>query len=247
MKAAAVIQARLNSTRLRSKALLPLCGIPMIQHVIERAKLISGTSVVILATGTGIDNDPLEDIAGNCGITIFRGPENDVLERYYRAAENIQCDYVIRITGDNPLTDHIAASRALTYAREKGADHCTTSGIPLGTGVEVIRKTALEKAFREGIEPHHREHVTPYIKEHPELFRIEKYSSRMDNPFPDLRLTVDTEEDFKLMTEIYNRLYRGKPIEPEEVIDLIRREPELRLINSGVEQRPMTHHSNGKK
>ena len=243
MKAAAVIQARLNSTRLHSKALLPLCGIPMITHVIERAKAIDGVSTVILATGKGEENAPLADIASNCGIKIFRGSESDVLERYHMAASETDCKYIIRITGDNPLTDFESAASALKHACSTDADHCTTSGIPLGTGVEVIKKTALEKAYKEGNEPHHREHVTPYIKEHPELFRIEKYISPLKNPFDDLRLTVDTSEDFELMNRIYNELYKGVPIRLEEVIDLIRKIPELRLINSGVEQRPMTHHS----
>jgi len=244
MKAAAVIQVRLNSTRLPSKALLPLCGIPMITHVIERAKAIEGISDIILATGRGAENDPLEDIAAESDIGIFRGSESDVLERYYLASSETDCDYVIRITGDNPLTDHESASSALKHAYKTGADHCTTSGIPLGTGVEVIKKTALQRAYNEGAEPHHREHVTPYIKEHPELFMIEKYISSLKNPFNDLRLTVDTSEDFELMNRIYNELYKGAPIRLEEVISLIRQYPELLMINSGVEQRPMTHHSN---
>lgn len=244
MKAAAVIQVRLNSTRLPSKALLPLCGIPMITHVIERARAIKGISAVILATGKGTENDPLTDIASKCDVKIFRGSESDVLERYYMAAAEIDCDYVIRVTGDNPLTDHISAASALEHAYKTGADHCTTAGIPLGTGVEVIKKTALEKAYNEGKEPHHREHVTPYIKEHPELFRTEKFISPLKNPFNDLRLTVDTSEDFDLINRIYTELYKGIPIRLEEVINLIMQHPELRFINSGVEQRPMTHHSN---
>jgi len=245
MKAAAIIQVRLNSTRLPSKALLELCGVPMVVHVIERAKAIAGADTVILATGRGEENSPLVKIAENYGIGIFRGSESDVLERYHIAASEIDCDYVIRITGDNPLTDHVSAASALAYAVETGADHCTTAGIPLGTGVEVIKKSALTKAYKEGREPHHREHVTPYIKEHPELFRIVKYQSTLDNPFPDLRLTVDTAEDFALMKEIYGELYKGSPVKLEEVIDLVKRRPELRLINASVEQRPMTHHSNG--
>lgn len=245
MKAAAVIQVRLNSTRLPSKALLELSGRPMIWHVIERAKAIAGASRIIVATGRGEENDPLEEIADECGADIFRGSESDVLERYWQAVTGIDCDYVIRITGDNPLTDHISAGLALRHAYATGADHCTTSGIPLGTGVEVIKKSALHRALTEGFEPHHREHVTPYIKEHPEIFRIEKFISSLKNPFSDLRLTVDTSEDFELIERIYNALYKDSPIRLEEVIDLFVQNPELRLINSGVEQRPMTHHGNG--
>lgn len=243
MKASAIIQARISSTRLPSKAMLDLCGKPMIYHVIEHAKLISGLNSVILATGSGMENYPLLKIASECGIDSFSGSEDDVLERYYLASEKTDCDYVIRITGDNPLTDHKSASYALEFACNNNADHCTTSGIPVGTGVEIIRKSALDKAYSEGKEPHHREHVTPYIKEHPELFSIIKYNSTLANPLPDLRLTVDTAEDFKLIELIFNKLYHEKPIELIDVITYITQNPELFLINSNVEQRPMTHHS----
>jgi spore coat polysaccharide biosynthesis protein SpsF len=245
MKAAAIIQARISSTRLPSKALLELCGKPMIFHVIERAKSIEGVEAVILATGSGKENIPLLKISEQCGIRSYSGSEDDVLERYFMASSELNCDYVIRITGDNPLTDHESASNALKYAYEKDADHCTTSGIPVGTGVEVIKKTALFKTYNEGKEPHHREHVTPYIKEHPGLFKIIKYRSPLKNPYADLRLTVDTEEDFKLIKIIYDKLYHGKPILLQDVIHFISENPELRHINSGIEQRPMTHHSHG--
>jgi spore coat polysaccharide biosynthesis protein SpsF len=245
MKAAAVIQVRISSTRLPSKAMLELCGRSMTWHVIERVKLIKGVNTVILATGSGDENLPLIELAARCGIESFAGSEDDVLERYYLASKNIDCDYVIRITGDNPFTDHVSASMALEYAYANNADHCTTAGIPLGTGVEIIKKSALAKAFTEGKEPHHREHVTPYIKEHPELFKIVRYKSALTNPFTDLRLTVDTAEDFKFIEILYSGLYKTKPVELAEVINFIEKNPELRLINSSVEQRPMTHHSHG--
>jgi len=245
MKAAAIIQARISSTRLPSKAMLDLCGRPMIFHVIERAKVIQGVSSVILATGKGDENIPLIKIASECGINSYAGPEDDVLGRYYLASENLDCDYVIRITGDNPFTDHQSASQALRFAYEHDSDHCTTAGIPIGTGVEVIKKSALKKAYENGKEPHHREHVTPYIKENPELFKIARFQSPLLNPYPDLRLTVDTAEDFKLIEILYKELYHGYPVELIDVINFISDKPELRFINSGVEQRPMTHHSHG--
>lgn len=243
MKTAAVIQARISSTRLRAKALIPLSGKPMIVHVIERAKAIMGVDRVILATGSGDADLPLVKIAAETGIDSFRGSEDNVLERFYMAVENFGCDYIMRITGDNPLTDHISAGKALDYAYGSLPDHCSITGIPLGTGVEIISRYALEKAFRESTEPYHFEHVTPYIKEHPELFSIEKYHAAIDNPFQELRLTVDTAEDLELMKTIYDRLYAGRPILLGEVISLIKDNPDMARINSHVEQRPMTHSS----
>ncbi len=245
MKAAAIIQVRISSTRLPSKALLKLSGKPMIVHVIERAQSIKGVDTVILATGSGDKNIPLVELAAQCGIKSYTGSEDDVLERYYLASKELDCDYVIRITGDNPFTDHKSASKALEYAFKTDADHCTTAGIPLGTGVEIIKKQALAEAFKNGTEPHHREHVTPYIKENPEKFKIVRYQSELVNPFSDLRLTVDTAEDFKMIEILYNELYKDKPVELADVIKFIKKNPELRFINSSVEQRPMTHHSRG--
>jgi spore coat polysaccharide biosynthesis protein SpsF len=244
MKALAIIQARISSTRLNSKALLPLSGQPMIWHVIERTKAIKGIGAVILATGAGEKNRPLIDIASQSGIELFIGSEDNVLERFFSASKDRSCGYIIRVTGDNPLTDFESASNALEYAFETDADHAATSGIPLGTGVEVIKKSALQKAYEFGNEPHHKEHVTPYIKEHPELFKIVKYPSALQNRYPNLRLTVDTLEDYKLMEIIYNELYHGELIRLKEVIDLIDRKPEIQSVNSNVEQRAMTHSGN---
>jgi spore coat polysaccharide biosynthesis protein SpsF len=240
MKALAIIQARISSTRLQSKALLNLCGKPMIFHVIERAKAITGVESVILATGTGEKNHPLSDIASQTNIEFFAGSEDNVLERFFLASKDKSCNYIIRVTGDNPLTDFESASKALEYAIETDADHSATVGIPLGTGVEVIKKSALQKAYQSGHEPHHKEHVTPYIKEHSEIFKIVKYQSPWINPYPNLRLTVDTAEDYKLMEIIYNELYRGDLIRLKDVLDFIDRKPEIQSINSHIEQRPMT-------
>jgi spore coat polysaccharide biosynthesis protein SpsF len=241
MKAIAIIQARIPSTRLKSKALLTLSGKPMIYHVIERTKAIKGVEAVILATGEGEKNYPLLDIASQSDIEFFVGSEDNVLERFFSASKDKSCDYIIRITGDNPLTDFESASMALEYAIETNADHSAAVGIPLGTGVEVIKKSALLKTYEAGHEPHHKEHVTPYIKEHPDLFKIVKYQSQLINPYPNLRLTVDTSEDYKLMEIIYNELYHGSLIRLKDVIDLIDRKPELQSINSNIKQRPITH------
>jgi len=215
----------------------------MIRHVIERTKAIKGIETVILATGKGEKNHPLSDIASQSNIEFYAGSEHNVLERFFSASKEKNCSYIIRVTGDNPLTDFESASNTLEYAIETDADHASTLGIPLGTGVEVIKKSALQRAYESGNEPHHKEHVTPYIKEHPEEFKLARYQSQLINPYPNLRLTVDTSEDYKLMEIIYKELYNGSLIRLKDVIDLIDRKPELQSINSNIEQRPMTHHN----
>lgn len=243
MKSVAVIQARVSSTRLPEKALKDLCGHPLIFHVIERAKKIRGIDQVILATGKRPENQPLVEIAESMGISHFTGSEDDVLGRFWESVKNINCDYVIRITGDNPFTDNYSASMALDYAIKENADHCYITGIPIGAGIEIIKKTAIEKAYKNGLKPHHREHVTPYIKENPRLFKLVKYTTEIANPFPDLRLTVDTDEDFALAELLYKALYKGKPLTLTEVINYVKMNPSVQKINRDIKQRPLTHAS----
>jgi spore coat polysaccharide biosynthesis protein SpsF len=243
MKSAAIIQARVSSTRLPGKTLKDICGHPLIYHIIKRTKKIHGIDRIILATGDKPENRPLLELSENLGIESFTGSEDDVLSRYRGAVENIDCDYVIRITGDNPFTDFESASAALDYCILQNADHCYIAGIPVGTGVEIIKKTAIENAFLNGLKPHHREHVTPYIKENPDIFKLCSFKSSLHNPFPDLRLTVDTDKDFILAEILYNALYKGEPIPLKDIIEYVKLNPSVMEINRDVEQRPMTHSS----
>ncbi len=133
---------------------------------------------------------------------------------------------------------------ARDYAIKENADHCYITGIPIGTGVEIIKKTAIEKAYKNGLNPHHREHVTPYIKENPRLFKLVKYTAEIENPFPDLRLTVDTDEDFTLAKLLYKALYKGKPLTLTEVLNYVQMNPSIQEINRDIKQHPLTHSSN---
>jgi spore coat polysaccharide biosynthesis protein SpsF len=240
--AVALIQARMNSTRLPGKAMLDLGGRPLICHVIDRARAIEGVSTVVLATAHGEENAPLVELARQCGIEVFVGSLDNVLERFYLASREFPARYIIRITGDNPFTDHEYASRALALAEKSGADLTSFSGLPLGAAVEIIKTGALQRAYRESSQAYHFEHVTPYIKEHEELFRIERHNARKGSA-AGLRLTVDTAEDYRLACAIYEGLYRGSPFTLDAVIDFLAAHPDLARINSAVQQRPMTHSS----
>jgi spore coat polysaccharide biosynthesis protein SpsF len=241
--ATAIIQARMNSTRLPGKSLLDLGGKPLLHHVIDRARAIEGVTTVVLATAHGEENIPLVELARVAGIDIFIGSLDNVLERFYIASQEFPADYIIRITGDNPFTDPEYASIALSIAAESSADLCSISNLPLGTAVEIIKKQALDEAYRSASKPYHFEHVTPYIKEHDEIFRIERHEVTFPNPFPDLRLTVDTDEDYRLARLIYENLYTGEIIPLKRVISFLSEHPEMAAINSNVRQRPMTHSS----
>ena len=149
-QALVIIQARMESTRLPGKALLPLAGKPLICHVIERSLAISGITGVVLATGDTPENRVLLDLAGSMGIGFFAGSPDDVLDRYCRAAERFPGDPVIRITGDNPFTDPDEASKTLKFYHDMNAEYAVAEGLPLGTGVEVVSRRALFDADRLG-------------------------------------------------------------------------------------------------
>lgn len=242
----AIIQARMRSTRLPGKAMLDLAGKPVLYHVIERTLTIEGVDKVVLATSTGEDNNPLIELAVSMNIDVFIGSIHDVLERYYFASERCCGNFIIRVTGDNPFTDPEYASLGLKIALETQTDLCSISNIPLGTAVEIIKKEALNKAYFSSDKNYHREHVTPFIKEHPGLFLIKRHYVAIDNPFSNLRLTVDTPEDYQLAKIIYENIYKGYPFPLQSVIDFLKENPDLVNINSKIKHRPMTHSGNGR-
>jgi spore coat polysaccharide biosynthesis protein SpsF len=235
----AIIQARLQSKRLPGKSLMPLGGKPLISHVVERAQMMEGIGKVIVATCEG--NDELAECASMMGAEVFIGSEQNVLDRYYRAACEFRCDYIVRITGDNPFTDVEYGSLCIRRTIETEADLFSFSGLPLGAGVEIFSMTALEKSFKEAETPYQKEHVSPFIKEHPELFRIVHEKAGEFEGKPSLRLTVDTEEDFCLAEIICAELYMGKPFPVRDVLSLVEKRPEILKINQNVVQRAMTH------
>lgn len=238
----AIIQARMQSTRLPGKSVLPLGGKPLLYHVIERAKAIQYITHVIVAIPDDDENDQLADIAQQCNANIFRGPLHNVLERYYLAYKQYDGSYIVRITADNPFTDSYFASVAVEEAIRTHADLCAIKNLPLGTGVEVIASTALEDAYMHSSKPYHFEHVTPYIKENPDIFKLHYFDVAFTNPFPSLRLTVDTHQDYTLASTIYDALYKDSVFTLSDVIAFLEKKPQLVEINATIHQKPMTSH-----
>ncbi len=237
----AIIQARINSNRLPGKTIKKLCGKPVLAHIIERAQNIENVSSVIVATGNEKNNRSILKLAEDYGALPFSGPDDNVLKRFYEASLLTGSDFIMRITGDNPFTDVYYGSLAVEHALQSEADLSSITGIPLGTAVELIKKTALERAYHESTEYYHKEHVTPYIKENPGSFSIIRKPVHLLHNIPDLRLTIDTYEDFEFAEKIYASLYQGKPFSLTEVLDFLNNNKELLSINKDIHQRPMTH------
>ena len=240
-KAIAIIQARMESSRLPNKSLLSLSGKPIIAHVIERAKSIQGISTILAVPKTK-PNDVLKKIADEYQIEFFQGSETNVLDRYYNAAINYDCDYVMRITGDNPFTDVQFAAATLEMAVKENADICSPENLPLGTAVEVISMTSLKTAHQEADLPYQLEHVSPFIKENPQRFKIIKFNAGLKFSIENLRLTIDTPEDLEFAQIISQNLYKGAPYPVVDIINFLETNSQLLLINSQIKQRSMTHY-----
>jgi spore coat polysaccharide biosynthesis protein SpsF len=207
-----ILQARTGSSRLPNKVMRPLHGIPLLTHCIARLREVAP---VLVATSNEKRDDPVKALAAQEQIRCFRGSEEDVLDRYYKAAQELQADYIIRATGDNPLVDIEEACRVrdLIIAGEvdyvTGAEVIDGQGLPIGVGVEAFSYEALERSWNEGHAEHHREHVNEYILGNPDAFTIQGLKCLKKNSCPGLRLTVDTEEDFLFVERITASI--GKP------------------------------------
>lgn len=241
MKTAAIIQARMGSTRLPGKVLKPLAGQSMIDHVVARAGCIAGVDEVVVATSTSEKEQPLVNCLKDRGVAVFRGAEEDVLERYYRAASTYEADAVVRITADCPLLSPRVSGRVvLTFKEKAGAVDYVSNTLertfPRGLDTEVFSFEVLEKTHREASASRDREHVTRYMRHHPDRFRLTGVASDEDNSR--LRWTVDEESDLRLVRRIYHRLYEPDaiPFEYEDVLELLDREPALNSLNRHVEQ-----------
>lgn len=237
----AIIQARMNSTRLPGKALMDLAGKPLLHHVFERIRATAGVDRVVLATCEEEESGRIIRLAESMGLDVFIGSRDNVLERFWQASEKFGGDLIMRATGDNPFTDPGYAAMVIETMKSSGADLCYFPDLPLGTGVGMLKKTALDEAYRKSDRPHQFEHVTPYIHEHPERFKLLIRDIGFVIPFPKPRLTVDTQQDYDLAKIIYENCYRGAPFPLDTVVQFLKKNPGLLSLNNDIQQRPMTH------
>jgi spore coat polysaccharide biosynthesis protein SpsF len=207
---ALILQGRLDSTRLPRKALLPLGEKPLIQRVMEALKTVPA-EIHVLACPEDCE-EAFEPLAAAAGFVLVTGPKEDVLGRYCVAIRRTGAEWVIRATGDNPFVFADAASALLTEGRAHGADYAAYGSLPYGAGVELARSAALLRAGAEASLAPEREHVCPYLYGHGDLFRLPRPPAPRPWLRPDIRLTVDTAEDYGRARQLYEAL---APLPPE--------------------------------
>jgi spore coat polysaccharide biosynthesis protein SpsF len=210
------VQVRLGSTRLPSKALLPLPGGCLIQHVMRSLAAVPADVRALLTDAKSLP--ALRPFAEAEGFEICAGPDEDVLARYGAACRAYGTELVIRATGDNPLTSARLARDIIAEHEKAGADLSHYLGVPWGSGVEAVTAEALFAAESDSTRQDEREHITTFLYRHPERFKILEPPAPPYAAFAEGRVTVDTQADLDEVKRLFRDLYAGLPIEIDEVV-----------------------------
>ena len=233
---AIIIQARMNSSRLPGKVLLPLPmggNTTVLGHVVARARQLANEQLVIVATSTLAADDVLTAAAQHLSVEVFRGDEEDVLGRFVGALTQHNADVIVRITADNPAIDPAFMRAVVAHHLAMQADFTVTTGLPLGTNIEVMNAAALRRAATEATHPEEREHVTPYLRRHPELFRFSSLPLVVPPAVAGLRLTLDYPSDYALLHLLYSQLPADFSLtDPAGLPALVSQYPWLTNINN---------------
>lgn len=201
-----IIQARMGATRLPGKILMTIGRKILLEHILYRLTKLRYSAMTVIATSDTPGDDVVESFCDSHSVACFRGSENNVLDRYYQCAIQYGFRHIVRLTGDNPFPDMEELDNLIDLHLSAGTDYANSfASLPIGVGAEIFTFAALERSWREGNAPHHIEHVNEYMLEHPEIFRATSLNVSPDKNRPDIRLTVDTAEDYARSCYIFAR------------------------------------------
>lgn len=234
MKIVSIVQARMGSTRLPNKVMKPIGGIPMIELLLKRLSNSKELDQIVVATSVDKRNQPLVDHIYKLGYGCEQGSENDVLDRFVQAAKAHQADIVVRITGDCPLVDPELVDECIRRFKASGFDYLSNSNPPTypdGLDIEVFTFKALKQSSEETNKSYDREHVTPYLRE---SGRFKTASMQHNKDLSAFRWTVDEQEDFIVIENVFHSFLPRIDFTWEEVLDLQLQQPELFSINQNI-------------
>lgn len=239
MNIVAIIQARMGSTRLPGKALIDVEGKTMLERVVGRVQQTTGINSVVVATTVKPADDAIVTECRRLSIPVFRGDEQDVLDRYYRAALAHHADVVVRITSDCPLIDPDVISQVVQMfiSHQPNVDYVANTlpprTFPRGLDVEVMSFESLSRAWREDKNQAWREHVTPYIYR-TDHFKLLNVTNSVD--YSAMRWTVDMLEDLALVRRIYAH-FGERPFNWRDVLALLAQHPDWLELNRFIQQK----------
>lgn len=241
MKVIIIVQARMTSTRLPGKVLKKVLGKSLLECQIERLQRVKLAQNIVIATTTNDTDQPIVDLCKKLNVAYFRGSETDVLARYHGAAMAYLADVVVRVTSDCPLIDPQIIDKVIKFYLDYYPEYDYVSNTlrrsyPRGMDTEVFSVKVLNEIFKDAVLQPDREHVTPFIYHHPERFKLANVTSTID--YSNHRWTVDTYEDFELISNIISTLYPVKRLfNMQDCLDLLDKYPEWVRINANVQQK----------
>jgi spore coat polysaccharide biosynthesis protein SpsF len=234
MRVGILITARLKSTRLKEKVIKPIMGRPMLSHMLDRLRLVDKSSNIIICTSTIEQDDRLYDLAMEEGVECYRGHPDDVLHRMNSAAKLYGIDIIISCTADNPFVDPVYINKLIDFHVNGDYDFSSSKGLPFGTFAYALKKEAVERACN--IKDKTDTEVWGGYFTQTGLFKCGVMKD-LSVSWENLRLTVDTQEDFNLIIEIFSNLYKkGKVFPLEDIVSLCRRNTYLTDINAKIIQ-----------
>ncbi|MEY8214667.1 MAG: glycosyltransferase family protein [Colwellia sp.] len=247
-----ILQARMSSSRLPNKVLMPILGKPMLAQQIARLSTVKTPHKLIIATSEQQSDDAIESLCQQLNVNCFRGSLNDVLKRYVQAVHAYSPSYnksnlskksknvktIVRLTGDCPLIDSEIIDKVIDLYLSTKVDYCSNCSpatLPDGLDVEVFSLSALELADKLAKKPSEREHVTPFIRNNPAIFSTANYNHQPD--LSHYRWTVDEAVDFEFVTKVYQSLFHKNPyFNLNDIINLMQQQPELVTINQDIKR-----------
>jgi spore coat polysaccharide biosynthesis protein SpsF len=239
-KVVAIIQARMGSTRLPGKVLKDLSGQTVLARVVERLRRSRGIGELLVATTDRPADEAIVDECRRCSVPVWRGDQDDVLDRYYGAAQSVRAEIVVRITSDCPLIDPEITDKTVAAFLEAHADYASNGlqrTYPRGLDTEVMTFDALARAWAQARNTYEREHVTPYIYQHPDEFRLLSVTGETD--YSSHRWTLDTPEDLAFLQAVYSRMKDIEQFSWRDVLKMLEHAPDLLELNRFVVQKSL--------
>jgi len=238
MKIVATIEARMTSSRLPGKVLLPAQGKPMLYHLVNRLKAVPSINEIVLATTINSTDDVLIDFAKQESILSYRGSEEDVMSRVIGAAETADADVIVEITGDCPIIDPGLVEQTIQmYLHHEAAYVSNThiSSYPDGMDTQVFSLESLKRSAAMTDDPLDHEHVSLHMRNHPEIFPHVHLIAPRSLHWPSLGLTLDEQADYLLLKKIIETLNPKNPLfSCLDTIELLKQNPDWLEINRHV-------------
>lgn len=239
MKITATIEARMTSSRLPGKVLMPFGGVPALELLISRVSRARYIDEIVVATTVNDTDKPIAELCARLGVRCWRGSEEDVLQRVLDAAQSSRADLICELMGDSPFIDPLLIDHTITShlsgSYEYTSNFFPVNTFPLGFAVQVFPVDVLERVEHLTRDPVDRAHVSCFIYHNPRLFRLNGVAANAENFGPDIRVALDTQSDYELMTKVFDALSPGNPeFRARDVVAYLRENPGLLMVNRHI-------------